>query len=124
MFAVGDMHASMGDGEICGTGIEIAGEVTIRFDLLKGKHGEWPVSETDDAYLTTLNAGSIVLIATFLRDIFPKTEGGVLDVALYVKLLIAASFLFFGISQRVALMLTCVWVNACTVGRAGPSMKP
>ena len=28
MFAVGDMHASMGDGEICGTGVEIAGEVT------------------------------------------------------------------------------------------------
>lgn len=49
MFAVGDMHASMGDGEICGTGVEIAGEVTLRFDLLKGKQGEWPVSETDDA---------------------------------------------------------------------------
>ena len=51
MFAVGDMRASMGDGEICGTGIEIAGEVTIRFDLLKGKHGEWPVSETEDAWI-------------------------------------------------------------------------
>ena len=36
MFAVGDMHASMGDGEICFTGVEIAGEVTVRFDLLKG----------------------------------------------------------------------------------------
>jgi len=31
------MHASMGDGEICGTGVEIAGEVTVRFDLLKGR---------------------------------------------------------------------------------------
>jgi amidase len=51
MFAVGDMHASMGDGEICGTGIEIAGEVTIPFDLLKGKHGEWPASETEDAWI-------------------------------------------------------------------------
>ena len=37
MFAVGDMHASMGDGEICFTGVEIAGEVDIRFGLLKGK---------------------------------------------------------------------------------------
>ena len=37
MFAVGDMHAAMGDGEICGTGVEIAGEVTVRFDLVKGK---------------------------------------------------------------------------------------
>ena len=37
MFAVGDMHASMGDGEICFTGVEIAGEVDIRFDVLKDK---------------------------------------------------------------------------------------
>jgi hypothetical protein len=29
-------------------------------------------------YLTTLNAGSIVLIVTFLKDIFPS-EGGTLD---------------------------------------------
>ena len=35
LFAVGDMHASMGDGEICFTGVEIAGEVTVRFDVLK-----------------------------------------------------------------------------------------
>lgn len=51
MFAVGDMHASMGDGEICGTGIEIAGEVTIRFDLLKGKQTVWPVGETEEAWI-------------------------------------------------------------------------
>ena len=35
MFAVGDMHAAMGDGEICFTGVEIAGEVDIRFDVLQ-----------------------------------------------------------------------------------------
>jgi amidase len=51
MFGVGDMHASMGDGEICGTGVEIAGEVTVRFDLLKGKQGAWPVSETEEAWI-------------------------------------------------------------------------
>jgi amidase len=51
MFGVGDMHASMGDGEICGTGVEIAGEVTVRFDLLKGRQDAWPVSETQDAWI-------------------------------------------------------------------------
>ncbi len=45
MFAVGDMHAAMGDGEICGTGVEVEGEVTVRFDVLKGKHATWPVTE-------------------------------------------------------------------------------
>ena len=51
MFAVGDMHAAMGDGEICFTGVEIAGEVDIRFELLKGKHATWPVTELPDRWL-------------------------------------------------------------------------
>jgi amidase len=51
MFAVGDMHASMGDGEICFTGVEIAGEVTMRFGLLKGKQGTWPVTELADRWM-------------------------------------------------------------------------
>src|SRR4051812_35082042 len=51
MFAVGDMHASMGDGEVCFTGVEIAGEADIRFDLLKGKQATWPVTELADRWL-------------------------------------------------------------------------
>jgi amidase len=51
MFAVGDMHASMGDGEICFTGVEIAGEVDIRFNVLKGKQATWPVTELADRWL-------------------------------------------------------------------------
>ena len=51
LFAVGDMHASMGDGEICFTGVEIEGEVDIRFDVLKGKQARWPVTELADRWL-------------------------------------------------------------------------
>jgi amidase len=51
MFAVGDMHAAMGDGEICGTGVEIAGEVTARFDVLKGVQATWPVTELPHAWV-------------------------------------------------------------------------
>jgi amidase len=51
MFAVGDMHASMGDGEICFTGVEIAGEVDVRFDLLEGRQARWPVTELADRWL-------------------------------------------------------------------------
>ena len=35
LFSVGDLHFAQGDGEACGTGIEIAGEVTMRFRLRK-----------------------------------------------------------------------------------------
>jgi amidase len=51
MFAVGDMHASMGDGEICFTGVEIAGEVDLRFELLKGRQATWPVTELADRWV-------------------------------------------------------------------------
>jgi amidase len=51
MFAVGDMHASMGDGEICFTGVEIAGEVDVRLDLLKGRQATWPVTELRDRWV-------------------------------------------------------------------------
>jgi amidase len=51
MLAIGDMHASMGDGEVCFTGVEISGEVTVRFDLLKGKQATWPVTELSDRWI-------------------------------------------------------------------------
>jgi len=50
--AIGDMHASMGDGEISGTGVEIGGTATIKVDLIKGKAGGWPITEANDYWIT------------------------------------------------------------------------
>jgi formamidase len=33
LFSVGDLHFAQGDGEVCGTAIEVAGAVTVRFGL-------------------------------------------------------------------------------------------
>lgn len=52
MLAIGDMHASMGDGEVSGTGVEIDGEVLIRVGLLKGTQSRWPVTALDGAWVT------------------------------------------------------------------------
>ncbi len=35
LFSAGDVHFAQGDGEVCGTGIEITAEVTLRFGLRK-----------------------------------------------------------------------------------------
>ncbi len=35
-FSCGDMHFAQGDGEVCGTAIEVAGEVHLTFELRKG----------------------------------------------------------------------------------------
>jgi len=36
LFSTADCHASQGDGEVCGTGIETPMETTLRFQLIKG----------------------------------------------------------------------------------------
>ncbi len=59
LFAVGDMHAAMGDGEICFTGVEIAGEVTVRFDVVKGKQSRWPVTELADRWVVHATAAEL-----------------------------------------------------------------
>jgi acetamidase/formamidase len=57
MFATGDMHASMGDGELCFTGVEIAGTATIRFDLVKRRQSAWPVTELADRWVVHGTSG-------------------------------------------------------------------
>lgn len=46
LFSVGDAHAAQGDGEVCGTGIEMDATVTLRFDLIKGKEPNAPQFHT------------------------------------------------------------------------------
>lgn len=41
LFALGDLHAAMGDGEVAVCGIEIEGAVTVQLEVLKGV--QWPV---------------------------------------------------------------------------------
>lgn len=65
LIQMGDLHASMGDGEISGTGIEIPGEVMARVTLIKGFELNWPVTETADYwYVNTVHAD----YDTALRD--------------------------------------------------------
>ncbi len=53
LFGLGDLHASMGDGEITGNGIEIGGRTTVKVGLIKGKRWPRPWIETDDLWITT-----------------------------------------------------------------------
>ena len=41
LFSIGDLHFAQGDGEVCGTAIEIAGAVTVRFRLWKEHELAW-----------------------------------------------------------------------------------
>ena len=48
LFSAGDLHFAQGDGEVCGTAIEVAGAVTVRFGLVEGAAGRsrFPTFET------------------------------------------------------------------------------
>jgi len=49
-FAIGDIHATMGNGEICGTGVECRAEVELTLDICKEYHWQIPVIETGDSF--------------------------------------------------------------------------
>lgn len=50
LFAAGDLHAIQADGEACVAAIEVAGELSLRFNLIKGMKPSWPILETKDRY--------------------------------------------------------------------------
>lgn len=56
LFFLGDGHALQGDGEICGTGIEVSMEVRFSVDLIKGQKIEWPRGENEEYIFTVGNA--------------------------------------------------------------------
>jgi acetamidase/formamidase len=47
LFYFGDGHAAMGDGEIAGTAIEVPMKARLLFELVKGKHTNWPRFENE-----------------------------------------------------------------------------
>jgi amidase len=59
LLALGDVHASMGDGEISGGGVEINAEVEARVEVVScGSYG-WPWIETADEVVTVGHAPAI-----------------------------------------------------------------
>lgn len=58
MLQMGDIHATMGDGELCGTGIEIDGEILVKTRLIKDFQLNWPVTETEDWWYVNVTGTS------------------------------------------------------------------
>jgi amidase len=50
-FGIGDVHATMGDSEVSGSAVEIAAEVTLTLDLVKGGSPPRPWFETPDSWM-------------------------------------------------------------------------
>ncbi|MEM3698021.1 MAG: acetamidase/formamidase family protein [Candidatus Bathyarchaeia archaeon] len=56
LFAAGDVHANQGDGEICGTAVEVPALITLKFEVLKGKSIDWPRIESKEEIMAVGSA--------------------------------------------------------------------
>ena len=69
LLSLGDAHAAMGDGEICGTGVETAARTVLEVELVKGRPISAPILETvpaarrSGAALATTGIGPDLLTA-------------------------------------------------------------
>ena len=52
LLCIGDVHASMGDGELTGGGVEVPAQVIVRVNVLKGRTWPRPWIETPEAWVT------------------------------------------------------------------------
>lgn len=59
LFALGDFHAAMGDGEVCGSGVEIAGKATLTLDVIKTKSIEHPILTNKDGISFIVSAETL-----------------------------------------------------------------
>ena len=50
LFALGDCHAVMGDGEIGVSGLECPAKINLTLDVVKGKAPEYPLLENEDQF--------------------------------------------------------------------------
>jgi amidase len=79
LFALGDMHAAMGDGEIGVSGVEIPGVATVTLEVIKGASIQHPFMENDEFVASIVSAqtldeavkGSVEQMIDFF---LPKTD--------------------------------------------------
>ena len=105
LLAVGDLHAAMGDGEMCGQGIEMPGRVRLRVHL-SSEPLQRPRIETSNAWVCVASAETLDealrLAAADMLEFICRTYPVPLDVA-YRLLSVAANA---GISALVNPLMT------------------
>ena len=79
LLAMGDMHSSMGDGEIMGSGLEVAGEIDVTVEVLKDNNLPLPFIETDELYVTlgsreTMEEASQLALNNMVDFLMAKTD--------------------------------------------------
>jgi acetamidase/formamidase len=72
LFSVGDLHAAMGDGEVCISAIECPGEVTLKFELIKDANLSAPRFFTNGK--SHSNTGGSIVTTGIAPDLMDATR--------------------------------------------------
>lgn len=59
LFAIGDVHGQMGDGEVGVCGMECPAYVTVRLSVIQGRQEKWPVLEDQGNIYTIASAETL-----------------------------------------------------------------
>lgn len=92
LFALGDLHAAMGDGEISVSGIEIPAKVKVTLEVIKGHSINHPILENAEGVATLvskelLDEAANVAVEEMIDLLQPQTD---LSLAEFIMLMSAA----------------------------------
>ncbi|HSJ39064.1 MAG TPA: acetamidase/formamidase family protein [Planococcus sp. (in: firmicutes)] len=90
LFALGDFHAAMGDGEVSVSGIEVPGRATVTLEVIKGFHTKYPLLSNSDGVSLLVSAMTLdeaVKIATeeMIDLLLPYTEMSVSEMTMLMS---------------------------------------
>ena len=113
LFAVGDVHAIMGDGEVGGTGLEIPADVTVTLEVIKDWQLPWPLVETEEVFAVIVSKETmdeaideaVLQMHSFLKKWMEDAE--LTDEELYILMSLAGQV---GVSQIVDPLKTARFV--------------
>lgn len=78
MLALGDVHAIMGDGELCISGLEVEAEVDLKVSVIKNATINWPIIENESEIMVVASAktldGAVVVAGHEITDHIKKSH--------------------------------------------------
>ncbi|WP_061808987.1 acetamidase/formamidase family protein [Rossellomorea vietnamensis] len=79
LFALGDLHAAMGDGEVSVSGIEIPAKVKVTLEVIKGHTIHYPILENEEGVATLvskelLDEAANVAVEEMIDLLQPQTD--------------------------------------------------
>lgn len=122
LFQLGDIHATMGDAELCGTGIEIPAEVLVKVSLIKDFELNWPVTETHTHWYVNACAHSF---DEALQNASKELQRLIMNVTGWDK---TDTYMYMSVQSDVAINQACVPCEVAMILRFGtpklPQFKP